>query len=280
MLADRADFDDESFSFVLQDSPIVDAPTGRYVLSSQRVGDESPQLVFRLSHPLGRWVLDQAKAIAPGSGSVAFAPADAAMKVTMAEQLAGHSGHLTVHRMVIKGAETEEYLLVSGVDGDSASLNPEAAEKLFAVPGRVIASTPTLTFDRTRLEHEVERHAQAVASRSAERNGERLREEREKLYRWAEDQEKSAERELDAVKQQIQRVQREARQAATVDEQAALEEQLRSLDRKKRQLRARIFDIEDQIQARRDELLDKLEARVQQVVEHEVLFTIGWRVEE
>jgi hypothetical protein len=229
VLADRADFDDESFAFVLQNSPIVDAPAGRYVLSSQRVGDESPQLVYRLSHPLGRWVLDQAKRTETVPGSVSFAPVNAPLKVTMAEQLAGHSGHLTVHRMVIKGAETEEYLLVSGVDGESASLNPEAAEK---------------------------------------------------LYRWAEDQEKSAEQELDAVKQQIQRVQRESRQATTVDEQTALEEQLRTLDRKKRQLRARIFDIEDQIQARRDELLDKLEARVQQVVEHEVLFTIGWRVEE
>jgi chromosome segregation ATPase len=196
----------------------------------------------------------------------------------MAEQLAGERGVLTVDRLVVRGAEEEEYLLVSGTRGDNASVNPEAAEKLFSLPGELRdgeIAEPGLT----RVQHEAERHRKAVESRSAERNSARLQEEREKLFRWAEDQEKAVEQELERTKEEIKRLNREARQAQTIDEQKSIQEKISSLDRKKRKLRQEIFQVEDEIQARRDELLDKLEARVQQDVEWERLFTVGWEVE-
>ena len=105
--------------------------------------------------------------------------------MTRRNELDAHSlqGFLTTHRLVIKGAEVEEYLLVSGVRGNDASLNPEAAERLFAIPGYVKGDNSLGTqVDLTRLQHEVERHRASVIAKSAERNGDRLREEREKLY--------------------------------------------------------------------------------------------------
>lgn len=280
ILSGRATFNDESYRFVLHDSPIWNVPTGEYVLASQRGADDAAGFVYRLSHPLGEWVIQQAKALHTPSATVAFAPAEAPTKVAMAEQLEGQGGYLRVDRLVIQGAETEEYLLVSGVTNSETSLNPEAGEKLFSVPGTVDADDlGDASFDLARLEHEAERHRKAVESASAERNGERLQEERDKLYRWAKDQEDAAEQELETVKQQIMRLQREARQAPTVDEQKSCEEKIQQLTTKKRKLRQQIFEIEDEIEARRDELLDKLEARVQQVVENEELFTIRWEVQ-
>ena len=101
--------------------------------------------------------------------------------MTRRNELDAHSlqGFLTTHRLVIKGAEVEEYLLVSGVRGNDASLNPEAAERLFAIPGYVKGDNSLGTqVDLTRLQHEVERHRASVIAKSAERNGDRLREER------------------------------------------------------------------------------------------------------
>ena len=277
MLADRASFDDEHYRFTLHDSPIVEAPLGTYVLASQRHGGESAQCLYRLGHPLGRWVIEGAKDLQTPDARVRFSPSAADTRVSMAEQLAGERGVLTVDRLVIRGAEEEEYLLVSGTRGDNASVNPEAAEKLFSVPGELRdgeIAEPALT----RVQHEAERHRKAVESRSAERNSARLQEEREKLFRWAEDQEKTVEQELDRTKEEIKRLNRDARQAQTIDEQRSIQEKISSLDRKKRKLRQEIFQVEDEIQARRDELLDKLEARVQQDVQWERLFTVGWEV--
>jgi ERCC4-related helicase len=279
VLADRAAFDDDTYRFTLHDAPIWNAATGEYVLASQRSGDETPSFVYRLSHPLGEWVVRQAKTLETPTAGVSFAPSQAPIRATMAEQLTGQAGHLRVDRLVIQGAETEEYLLVSGVTDDESSLNPEAGEKLFSVPGEVdVSNFSHGSFGFTRLKHEAARHRRAVESASAERNGERLQEERNKLYRWAKDQEEAAEQELENVKQQIMRIQREARQARTVDEQKRYEEKVKQLTTRKRRLRREIFAIEDEIEARRDELLDKLEARVQQVVETEELFTIAWDV--
>ena len=283
ILGSRAEFDEQNYSFILRDPPIARALPGRYVLSSQRTGEEAPDFVYRLSHPLGEWVLAQARALETPFADLQFLPQQAPTRAAMAEQLSEQSGMLRVDCMVIEGAEREEYLLVSGVQLPDKSLNPEAGEKLFTVPAEPISAaaphhTNEDTVERTRLQHEAAQHRKATLSASAERNGKRLDEEREKLYRWAKDKELAAEKELENTKQEILRLQREARQAPTVDEQKAIEEKIKHASVRKKKLRERIFTIEDEIEARRDELLDALERRVVQSVEVEELFTIGWRV--
>lgn len=284
VLAPYADFDDSSYSFVLRTSPCADVELGRYVLASQRQPGLAGRFIYRLNHPLGQWVLANAKAMPTDAATITFFPSESAVKVTRVEQLAGQAGLLAVDRMSIRGAETEEYLLVSGVMADDRSLAVEAGEKLFAVPGSMASGDATplemVPVLATRLEHEVARHRAAVQSRSAERTSTRFNVEREKLFRWAEDQEKAAEQELDSVKAQIGRLQREARKVDTLDAQRQIQEQIADLEKKKRRLRKEIFTIEDEIQARRDELLDALERRVEQTVTVEALFRIGWEVKE
>ena len=283
ILAQHADFDEETYSFRLHTSPVADVSPGRYVLASQRPTDVPPRFLYRLSHPLGQWVLRQARALQTPPATVAFSPDQSPVRVSRVEQLKGESGLVTVERMTISGPETEEYLLVSGVINDERSLIVETGERLFSVPGAIAASDSDAFSNPdtllTRLEHEAARHRAAVQSRSAERTSERFNEEREKLFRWAEDQEKAAEQELDTVKAQIGRLQREARKAETVDQQKDLQKEIARLEAKKRRLRREIFTIEDEIEARRDQLLDALEQRVEQTVTAEQLFTIGWRVE-
>jgi len=57
-----------------------------------------------------------------------------------------------------------------------------------------------------------------------------------------------------------------------------LQEEIRALERKKRKLRERIFDIEDEIVEKRDRLVESLEKRMQQKTTATPLFTIRWRV--
>ncbi|MFQ3580827.1 MAG: helicase, partial [Chloracidobacterium sp.] len=71
---------------------------------------------------------------------------------------------------------------------------------------------------------------------------------------------------------------RQARLATTTEEQHALQKQIQDLEKQKRRQRQRIFEVEDEIMAKRDELIEKLEKRMQQRMRVEPLFTIRWSV--
>lgn len=63
-----------------------------------------------------------------------------------------------------------------------------------------------------------------------------------------------------------------------MQEQYDLQERIRDLEAKKRRLRQRIFDVEDEITAKRDKLIDALEKRMQQRTSSERIFAIRWNV--
>jgi len=129
-----------------------------------------------------------------------------------------------------------------------------------------------------KLTAECNRHAQSVIAKSLEENNRHFNEARDQLDKWADDTILAAEKELDDIKRQIRDLQRRSRQAPTLEEQHQLQEQIASLERKKRKLRAKIFDIEDEIAAKRDRLVEALEKRMEQKTTTTPVFTIRWKV--
>lgn len=129
-----------------------------------------------------------------------------------------------------------------------------------------------------RLTAEAERHAKATVSRSLEQNSAHFNEAREKLEKWADDMVLSAEKALTDTKDQIKALRRQARQAVTLDEQHQIQEKIQKLERQQHRQRQDIFKAEDEIMAKRDQLVDALERRLAQRTATETLFTIGWRV--
>ena len=87
-----------------------------------------------------------------------------------------------------------------------------------------------------------------------------------------------SEKELRDVKNQIKTSTRQARVASTVEEQHTIQEKIQQLEREKRKMRQKIFDVEDEIYAKRDVLIDKLVKRIEQKTENEELFIIQWKL--
>lgn len=73
-------------------------------------------------------------------------------------------------------------------------------------------------------------------------------------------------------------VQREARLAQSIEEQKQNQEKLKLLERQQKRQRMEIFDIEDEIADKRDELISALEERMKQKTDITELFTIRWKV--
>lgn len=285
MLNGKARFDDDALAFDLDLSPREDIAAGRYHLISKEHrtiddgSEERSTFLYRLSHPLGELVVDNAKGLDTPLASIRFDITNHTTRVHVVEALRGKSGHLTLTRLVINSYEREEYLLFSGFDENGGSLDQETMEKLFGCAGRVVEAGVLQETVSERLAAESKRHVNATISRSLEQNSIHFNQAREKLEKWAEDMVLGAEKALKDTKEQIKALRRQARQAVTLEEQHGIQEKIQKLEKQQRRQRQEIFKVEDEIMEKRDSLIESLEKRLSQSSETEPLFTVRWTVE-
>jgi predicted nucleic acid-binding Zn-ribbon protein len=149
---------------------------------------------------------------------------------------------------------------------------------MFRLNADVTAPEPVPSQAAEHLKGEAALHIRATATRSLESNNAFFIAERERLDHWADDMVAASEHELIDTKNQIKSLTRQARLASTVEDQRAIQEKIQHLEREKRKMRQKIFDVEDEIYAKRDVLIDKLERRIAQKSEVEHLFSIRWSV--
>lgn len=230
VLNGSATFDNGALAFTLHTPPADNMPPGRYHLISRAKPD--PQgILYRLSHPLGEYVLNTARALPTPEVSITFDVSNHPTRLHVVEALRGMSGYLTLNRLTIESYEREEYLLFSGFTDSGASLDQETMEKLMGCAGRVTGPANIPESAAKRLAAEAERHIQATINWSLEANSKHFKAAREKLEKWAEDMVLSAERALQETKEQIKVLRRQARQATTLEEELAIQEKLRRLER-------------------------------------------------
>ena len=285
ILQASARFEETHLTFQLDTPPRAGIPKGRYHLISKthtqgepETGDQGGQFLYRLSHPLGELVLNQAKQAATPAARVVFDITGHATRLLVVEALRGQGGYLTLCRQVIECYETEEYLLFSGFDDNGRSLDHETLAKLFQCSALVEPQPLIPDAPADRLTQEAQRHAQATVSQSLEANSRHFQQAREKLERWADDLVIAAEKALRDTKEKIKALERQARQAPTLADQHRIQEEIQKLEKLKRRQRQEIFKAEDEIIEKRDALITTLEKRLSQRTHHETLFTIRWEV--
>jgi superfamily II DNA or RNA helicase len=285
ILAANARFDNKSLTFDLKQPPRPDILKGRYHLISKSHPatiaaelEDAGQYLYRLTHPLGEYVIDTAKTLETPSATLAFDVTRHPTRLSSVEPLRGKQGYLTLARLTVSSYDREEYLLFSGFDDSGTSLDQETMEKLLSCSASIEDSVLLPVPVTVRLSADSDRHAKATVSRSLEQNSKHFNEARDKLEKWADDKVLSAESDLTDTKEQIKAQRRLSRLAVTLEDQKTIQERLRSLERKLHTQRREIFDIEDDILQSRDTLIDSLEKRLVQNTETEILFVIRWKV--
>ncbi len=285
ILDGRATFDEPSLAFDLQEPPLDGVVIGRYHLISKSqpktgapADDDRGTFLYRLSHPLGEFVVERAKALDTPPARLVFDVSHNPKRLHMVEKLRGKGGFLELTRLVVDTYEPEEYLLFSGFDDEGRTLDQETMEKLFLCGGRLEHELTASDANSTRLAAEAQRHAEATISRSLETNSKHFQQAREKLESWADDMLLAAEKALNDTKEKIKALGREARQATTLEEQHKTQGEIARLEKVKRRQRQEIFKTEDEIIEKRDSLITTLEKRLVQRTEQEILFTIRWEV--
>lgn len=291
MLQERARFDDKHLTFDLIQSPSQTIPAGRYHLISKAspkpnqttdvIEDQRADygnFLYRLSHPLGEYVVDHGKALNTATAKVVFNISQHATRLHLVEALRGKHGHLVLTALGIESYQREEYLLFTGIDQDGSPMDQETCEKLFNCYAEVAGSISLPEADLQRLEQNTQRHIKATISQSLEANHKHFNEAREKLEKWADDMVLAAEKALKDTKEQIKILQRQARMATNLDEQHEIQQKILKLEKQQRRQRQEIFQVEDDIIEKRDQLIETLERRLTQKTEIKRLFAIEWAV--
>ena len=277
-LADVASFEDDRYRFLLHHAPLPAVSTGAYELVSRDSQAVAEAFVYRLSHPLGEHVLHAGLAVDTPPMRVAFDIKNHPVKISVVEALRGRSGWLCVERLRISGLAEEEHLLLSGFDDNGQDLDAETLDRLLAVGGRT-AGHVDLPAVESKLSAAAARLRGAVVSQAADRNQAEFHEARERLERWADDQIRGAEASIAEVRHELRALERKARQASTLQEQGDLQREIAHAEERQRRARLRVFNIEDEVRGRRNQLLDELDKRVAQHSVAETIFRIAWTVE-
>jgi ribosomal protein L20A (L18A) len=152
-------------------------------------------------------------------------------------------------------------------------LDHELTDKLLSLP----ASTASIDVTAPKqLVDQVEHQRQVKLTQALADNDRFFQREREKLEQWAEDRLLMAEKALEDVKIKLQSLKRLSRQAISIEEVQQLQDQIKATEREQRKMRQEIFDVEDEIETRRDALIDALKQRLHRASRFEQLFMIRW----
>lgn len=275
-LANHAEFISDS-SFQLHNNPFpnADIPTGLYELP-RRSGEAH---LYRLQHPLAEAVYFQARERQLPVAEVVFHYDDYAGKISILEDLLEKSGWLTLALFTIESFDqAEDYLLFSALTDAGQMLDAETVTRLFrlagttgatmAVPGEILSSLETILL----------RQQQGIQRDVSERNAKVFEAEAAKLDSWADDLKVGLEREIKEIDRQIKEARRAATTALTLEEKLAGQKQIKALEATRNQKRRSLFDAQDEVDKRREELITLIEGKLQQKSDSHTLFTIRWRL--
>jgi F0F1-type ATP synthase membrane subunit b/b' len=299
----NARFDEDGTGFQLDSTPdfVGGAPRqeiqlGRYELP--RRTEEAH--IYRLQHPLAQSLIDYAKGqkLVPAKLRMHYNSYGA--HIAVVKQLMGRSGTVVVSLLSVEslGAK-EDHLLLAAQDDTGAIHDAETVEKLLSVPAIANAlppsnppnavtvaevDQPALDFNAAyvplspALEQEINRQKSIVLSGLETRNLAAFTQETDKLDTWADDLKVSLEREIKELDRRIKEARTLSKGAATLAEKLAAQKTQRDLEALRDRRRRELFDRQDEIQAKRDGLIDELEKQLKQNITATRLFAVEWEV--
>lgn len=272
-LRQHARFDDAYLTFTLKQTPDgLNVPIGGYGIAKNDLSEHR----YRLGHPLAQHVIAKARDRDLNGASIVFDYSGWPAKAVSIEPLVGRSGILTAHRLSFSGFDEQDHILFAAKTDEGQAIDPDIVRRLFEMPCR--QADGEIGNERTRLDSILAQREQDVIEALKRQNAQWFADESQKLEKWAEDRVFAAEKELKDAKARILELKREARSVGSPEQQHGIQTQIQELEKSKRRLRQRIFEVEDEIIEERDRMISDLEARLQQDISKQELFAVRWSV--
>ena len=277
-------------------------PLGRYELP--RRSEEAH--IYRLGHSLAQSLIAHAQTQVLQPSKLVLNYEAYGSKVSVIEELRGQSGILMVQKLQVHSlGATEEHILAATFDATGGVHDQDVTERLLNMPGHAealprlhdVPSQASLSNERAtaeqsaldfaaanvavpaQLEQEIGRQKSFILNDLETRNLSFFAQESEKLDSWADDLKVGLEREIKELDRQVKETRTKSKGAATLAEKLAAQKEQRDLEAQRDRNRRELFQRQDEIQSKRDNLIDELENQLQQQIKTQTLFVCEWRLQ-
>ncbi len=234
--------------------------------------------IFRIGHPLAQHILDDAGNKKLPHAEIAFDYSGHPLKISILEPLVGTSGYLSLARLSVESFEEEDHLIFSAVTDDGTMIDDEQAHKLFSLTGTCKGAQQCAPTVRDQLQQIFEAGKDRIIELIGARNSVFFDEEMEKLEKWADDLKSGLEFELKELDREIKCLKTESKKILKLDEKLKAQKDIKEQEKKRNTKRRTLFEAQDDIDSRKEGLIEGVEARLRQLISASELFAIRWRV--
>ena len=249
-------------------------PLGLYELP-RRSGEAH---LYRLSHPLAEAIVARAKTRRLPLAEIRFDYGRHDGKVSILEPFIGQSGWLNAWVHTVESLDqVEDHIILAAITDHERPLDEKTTARLLSLPGDLVG---TITKPQTNgaLQAVLQKRQASIQKEISERNARFFEAEADKLDGWADDLKIGLEREIKELDRQIKEARRAAAAALTLEEKLAGQKQIKALEAQRNQKRRSLFDAQDEVDRQREELIARIEGKLQQRTELVQLFEIRWRI--
>lgn len=273
-LAPYAKFDGTCRSFELEQNPFPGETIHPGPYRMGRSVDDAN--TFRVGHPLAQKILERCLALDTPSAELRFDLSRSGKRIAILEPHLGHAGWLVCSKFSVESFEAEDHILFAGQRDDGVLLDPDVCRRLFDLPAET--GEPILAPSIPGFAEQLARQESDILKAVGEQNSRWLDQEANKLEHWSEDLKFGLEQEIRELDQQIRDAKRASIAAQSLEEKLAQQKAIKQLQAQRSQKRRDYFAAQDEIDTRRDQLIEDIEGRVKRRQERSDLFLIRWRL--
>jgi superfamily II DNA/RNA helicase len=280
-----AQFNDSTYTFTLKENPFPQEAIhkGPYIILKPKQGQRKSDIdipddtnIYRVGHKLAKQILNACKKLNTPSKEIIFDYSNTPTKVTTLEKYIGQSGWLQVSRLEINSFEYEDYLIAACITDNGEIIENEIAQRLFSIQAKEGNPLYEDKEAKVKLNEVLFSNTQSVISENANRNKDFFDTEMDKLDQWADDMKISLDKEIKDLDAEIKLRKAEAKKMLQLDAKVKAQRAIKDLEKKRSEKRQHLFEAQDLIDDKKENLLTEIEQRLRQEIRTTELFTIKW----
>lgn len=250
-----------------------------YKLISSIKADSNKHIYsYRLNSPLGEEVIEKAKQRKLPQVKLIFDLTNNKYKISILDKYKGSKGFIRITKISIKSYDLEEHLIVTALTSDYILLDEEISTKILSLNAKKSTKVDIKTKDIKKINNEYDKQKNILIKENESTNETHFKNQSIKLHKWADDKLISIEKELKDTKVKIKELNRKSIDSQSNTEQTEIQLKIKSQEKKRRKIQREIFDIEEEIEEQRDELITKLKKDKEPTITTNELFTIQWEI--
>ena len=275
----NATFNNKDLSFKLNSVPFRNKikstiPIGPYSLDKHR--DDIHR--YRIGHPIAQYLIDEFKSKELEETIIEFNYSETKLNVSSIKPLVGKSGVIHLSNFEVNSFDTTDNLLFVGYTENGKEISDDICKRILELPVKNFYPFTLNSSEEDELSEKRKEKKEELLSKIREKDSEYFQIEVDKLHKWAEDKILASEKELKDVKSKIKEINRESKKTSSAEELLKIQTQLRDFERKKKRLRQEIFEVEDEIEEKRDNMISAIKAKMLKAINEYSIFTIKWKL--